>query len=122
MNGLFFHIQIIIATQIIKNNKEDKLSGIRMPAFLRDISWLAPIRTEPKRTYDSYKILFNSSGSHSPYLLKRLLEKTNKGQKKVKNILEKFGQDSGLFEGIRILITSPHIILVSPYVSIFNVK
>ena len=46
MNGMMLNIQIIIATQILKDKEEDILSALRMPSFLRDILWLAPIRKE----------------------------------------------------------------------------
>lgn len=99
---LFFQLQSVIASEI--TNKNNKFSGIRIPTFLHDLAWLAPIRTEPKRTYDSYKISFNSDGTHAPYLLKQLLSKDAppKEKDKVEKILQKFGQDSGMFDTVSI--------------------
>ena len=104
--ALLFRVQTIIAqiksTDKTKNNKRN--SGFHLPSFLRDVAWLAPIRTDPKRTYDSYKITFNPDGTHAPYLLKKLIGKdsTSKKRDKVESILQKFGKDSGLFDKILI--------------------
>lgn len=102
---LLFHIQAIVA-QIKSPEKsiKEKKSSFYVPNFLQDVAWLAPIRTDPKRTYDSYKISFNPDGTHAPYLLKKLIGKdsTPESRGKVENILQKFGQDSGLFDKILI--------------------
>lgn len=70
-------------------------------AFVNGIAWLAPIRTEPRRTYDSYRRAFNPDGTHTPYILKDLL--SNGKKQKVQEIIQKFGQESGLFEKIEIV-------------------
>lgn len=102
-DALLFHVQTII-TQIKfpESNSKEKRNTFYMPNFLRDVAWLAPIRTEPKRTYDSYKITFNPDGTHAPYLLKKLIGKDSvpKKKEKVESILQKFGRDSGLFDKI----------------------
>jgi predicted ATPase len=83
---------------------EPKISFDKIPLFMRDIAWLAPIRTEPRRTYDRYNINFKPDGTHSPYLLKRILTDTKHKAyaKRVEGILAKFGSDSGLFDNISI--------------------
>ena len=67
-NVLFFNLLSFI-------EKEQKILdfGFQLPSFLEDVVCVAPIRTEPKRTYDSYKIKYSSVGSHIPYILKQLL-------------------------------------------------
>ena len=60
--------------------------------------WFAPIRTQPKRTYDGYGGPFSPEGIHTPYLL-RMIQSDRRKKKSCevcKNI-EKFGIDSGLF-------------------------
>ncbi|HYG16342.1 MAG TPA: AAA family ATPase [Bacteroidia bacterium] len=104
-SAILFHVQTIIAQ--IKSPKKkinEKRHSFYMPNFLQDVAWLAPIRTDPKRTYDSYKIAFNPDGTHAPYLLKRLLgkETTQRAREKAQEILRKFGKDSGLFDSIKI--------------------
>jgi len=64
---------------------------------------IAPIRTRPQRTYDTFADDFDPGGSHIPLRLARILE--SRGSKKVKRIkaaLEKFGDESGLYKGVNI--------------------
>lgn len=63
--------------------------------------WLAPIRAKAKRIYESYNIKFSPEGDHIPSLLKSLLSQT-KNKEKIKEILEKFGKESNLFDSIDI--------------------
>ncbi len=67
--------------------------------------WLAPIRTEPRRTYDSYKKSFNPDGTHTPYILKDLIgsDKNIVIKQRIENAIEKFGNESGLFDKIEIV-------------------
>lgn len=133
INTMFFQVDNIIRKEIqkAKKNKKETSNGISFPDFLRDVAWLAPIRTEPKRTYDNYKTKFNPDGTHAPYTLKNLLAKDKNSNKKetVERILEKFGEDSGLFEKIKIVNlgrndTSPfeiHIVINGKPLKITNV-
>jgi len=90
------------ATKANKEKNKKRFSGLDVAYFPRDIAWLAPIRTEPKRTYDSYRITFKPDGTHAPYLIKRLINRNGKKKNKAEQILQKFGEDSGLFEKISI--------------------
>jgi hypothetical protein len=73
-------------------------SAIRMQDTL---TWIAPIRTKPKRTYDQYTMDFSEEGEHTPYLIKRLLSGRKQGPLFL-SFLEKVGKSSGLFHGIGI--------------------
>lgn len=97
----FFLLQHIVSSKV-KGNSRNKNTIISFPNFLQDVAWLAPIRTDPKRTYDNYKINFNPAGSHTPYLLKKMLGKDNasKAKEKIERIVKKFGSDSGLYQSI----------------------
>jgi hypothetical protein len=97
----FYYVQLQIYQQL-KIQKSPNI--IEMPMFIRDLTWLAPIRTEPRRTYDRYNTKFQPDGTHSPYLLKKLLTDTKHKSynKKIETILSKFGFDSGLFDKISI--------------------
>ncbi|MFD2597958.1 AAA family ATPase [Sphingobacterium corticis] len=137
IEGSFFRqafllqIDTIISREIRRDDKKNEIKGFKIPSFLRDIAWLAPIRTEPKRTYDNYKINFNPDGTHAPYMLKKLLtsKRSSKKPNEVEGILKKFGQDSGLFEEIKITNlgksdTSPfeiHIVINGNSLKITNV-
>jgi predicted ATP-dependent endonuclease of OLD family len=124
--GFFFYqvqVQSVISNLLMENVEKKSKANHKIPGyFLRDVAWLAPIRTDPKRTYDSYKTTFNPDGTHAPYLLKKLLSKENKlkTREKVELILQKFGMDSGLFDKIMINPlgkndTSPFELQVSLY-------
>lgn len=108
------------------------------PYFFRtafeDVVWLAPIRTRPLRTYDSYRLDFSPEGEHTPYLIKKLLTRRTSEQRKMADkfigFIEKFGRDSGLFRSISIkdydrrTTTSPFeldIILAEEALSVDNV-
>lgn len=108
------------------------------PFFVRspfeDVVWLAPIRTKPLRTYDTYRLDFSPEGEHTPYLIKKLLTRRTVEQRKQAErfirFIEKFGRDSGLFKSIvikdydRRTTTSPFeldIILAEEALSVDNV-
>ncbi len=87
-----------------EKKKGDKNFSIEfeMPDFLGRISWIAPIRTEPKRTYDQIiQKHISSEGEHTPYLIKKMLAK-NKTSEKFLRFIEKFGKESSLFNTISI--------------------
>ena len=64
---------------------------------------IAPIRSEPKRTYDRMSDEYYPSGDHVPYILARLLLQGEAGKgKKLHDALVAFGRDSGLFRGINV--------------------
>lgn len=61
------------------------------------VTWVAPIRTRPKRIYDGINIGYSSEGEHSPMLLKKHL-RSRAGTKRFADRLKEFGDASGLFE------------------------
>ena len=77
--------------------------GIQFPSLnFREMIWSAPIRSEPKRTYDNYLPSFKSDGSHVPYVLRDLLLRNKKDNKKFLEYLNSFGRASGLFDELKI--------------------
>ncbi len=58
---------------------------------------VAPIRTRPKRTYDQITEEFTPEGEHIPFVLSGLLD-----DPPTREILERFGAESGLFRRINI--------------------
>jgi len=85
-----------------EGRKDYFTKGFSHPVALSEIVWFAPIRSEPKRTYDNYLPSYDSSGSHIPYILRDLLSKRNKDSKDFLNYLNSFGKASGLFDEITI--------------------
>jgi len=71
------------------------------PIFNNELAWLAPVRSKPKRTYDAYKSDYSPEGDHTPYLIKRILDKESSA-KDFKKFSEEIGKESGLFEGISV--------------------
>ena len=65
--------------------------------------WLSPIRAKAQRYYESYKSNYSPEGSHTPIILKKILS-TKAKEKNIKIIenLNKFGEESGLFDTIQI--------------------
>jgi hypothetical protein len=72
--------------------------------FLPELTWLAPIRTKTKRTYDQLtQELFSPEGAHTPYLIRRMLRSRSKASAlKFRDFIERVGKTSGLFQDVRI--------------------
>jgi predicted ATPase len=67
--------------------------------------WFSPIRTKLARTYDRYIGTNSPDGTHTPYLLNKLLHKnieSNDFLSQLRNLLTEFGKNSGLFDAIEI--------------------
>lgn len=98
INSIFF-LKIEVESNLTKRKRGKTLDDI-FPT-LENVTWIAPIRAKPLRTYDTYVTRFSPEGTHAPYLLKEMLEsKKPKIKAKTQEILEKFGCESGLFEKI----------------------
>jgi hypothetical protein len=66
-------------------------------------SAFSPVRTHPRRTYDSVKEDRAPEGDHVPFVLARSHSKIDKRDwKALKDALERFGQASGLFKHIQV--------------------
>ena len=85
----------------VGHNQDEHMLRVLVPEFASNISFLAPIRSKPRRTYDEYSLNFNPEGEHTPYLIKRLLS-LKKDPNDFRHFIEKFGHESGLFESIDI--------------------
>ena len=62
----------------------------------------APVRLKPRRTYDPAQISSDPEGGHIPMYLANLYARHKAIWETIKNKLEKFGQNSGLFDEIRV--------------------
>jgi len=100
---IIFIIKSFISDNLVSDKVRDnyKFQGLRLPFFLNDLAWLAPIRAEPHRTYDKHMLSFSPDGKHAPYILKELLSESSKKKKLTEKILNNFGEDSGLFKKIK---------------------
>jgi len=68
--------------------------------FNEPLIWIAPIRTKPRRTYDEPNTSFSSEGSHTPYVIRRMLNGPEAS--KFKKFMDQVGKASGLFQSIEI--------------------
>lgn len=91
----------IVGDALHKKTGDKAHRGAYYPAILGDVTWLAPIRTKPQRTYDKYDVGFSPEGEHTPYLIKKLLT-SEKSAEQFLRFLRRFGRASGLFESIYI--------------------
>lgn len=86
----------------IEPKKYDKsLDMIFIPGFVSDLSWLAPIRTEPKRVYEWRPMQFSQTGEHTPYEIRKL-KRSRTRSKSIDRYLSAFGMESGLFTQVKI--------------------
>jgi hypothetical protein len=72
--------------------------------FVPELTWLAPIRTKTKRTYDQLsQESFSPEGAHTPYLIRRILRTpTQKSAIRLRNFFANVGKTSGLFQDVQI--------------------
>jgi hypothetical protein len=64
-----------------------------------NVTWIAPIRTKPKRIYDGINIGYSPEGEHAPLLLRKSL-RSRSGSQRFAERLRSFGNASGLFETV----------------------
>lgn len=97
----FFEIRSFLRTKLPK----DLLKGVVRSNFLPYSTWISPIRTKPKRIYESFKLSYSPEGDHTPLLIKSVLSNQFKNiitKEAFATALEKFGKNSGLFDKIGI--------------------
>ena len=86
-----------------KDSKANLMAGLTQAfdsPLLPFFTWMDPVRAEPRRLYDEYSSAYSSSGSHAPYLLKKMLSSKNKKNEFRIGEFLKFGKQSGLFAEI----------------------
>ena len=80
---------------------EGKAISMPLPSFSNRLIWIAPIRTKPRRTYDEPMTPFSPEGTHTPYVIRRLLNSSSDARR-FEKFMREVGRDSGLFESITI--------------------
>ena len=63
---------------------------------------IAPVRTTPQRTYDPVSDTPVPEGAHIPMVLAKLFFQNKDEWKSLKEMLDRFGKESGLFSGVHI--------------------
>lgn len=74
---------------------------IEVPDFAEGFVEIAPIRSKPKRTYDSPQTSYSSEGAHIPYVIRKRLKSAATAQS-FKSFMDYAGKGSGLFSSIEI--------------------
>ena len=74
---------------------------IKAPEFAEGFVEIAPIRSKPKRTYDSPQTAYSSEGAHIPYVIRKRLKSATTA-KSFKSFMDYAGKGSGLFTSIEI--------------------
>ena len=80
----------------------EKLFASYLLLSLRETFAGAPVRSKPRRTYDSSQPTPDSEGDYVPMYLADLLSRDNQNWSGLKDRLERFGKESGLFDEISI--------------------
>ena len=89
----------VVAVLLAEPTARSKPFAFRTDLPITDLTWLAPIRTKPRRTFDGIKTDFSPEGDHTPYVIRRAVGSREKGRRFVQ-LLERFGEDSGLFSTV----------------------
>jgi hypothetical protein len=76
-----------------------ELDGNIFPPLSRTIDFIAPIRSKPRKTYDEPATPITAEGGHIPYHVRHLFKKNDT---KLRERLNEFGRQSGLFNDIEI--------------------
>ncbi|MBI3167736.1 MAG: AAA family ATPase [Chloroflexi bacterium] len=63
---------------------------------------IAPIRTRPSVTYDPFKDIPTPEGAHIPTLLAKISSTDEKAWKRLRDSLNEFGRESGLFDDVEV--------------------
>lgn len=98
-NVTLFQIISQIVNHLIEKNLL-KTPKSRFPGT-RNFVWFSPIRTTPKKTYDEPKLSYSPEGSHTPYLIRKILS-DRKEAARFKKYIESIGKSSGLFKSVDI--------------------
>jgi len=107
MQDFPFQQSLLISMQIIEHKTRIRSKDYSYPIYfsmqnvMSNLTWLAPIRSQTRRTYDDYKTDFAPDGSHTPYLVRRLLN-SPKIAVKFRDFIREFGKKSGLLDSIAI--------------------
>ena len=91
----------LVLSWAVQSSKDKKGPSFEFPgpqAFPPEVVWVAPIRTKPRRTYDELQRAFSAEGSHTPYLIKKILDSSE--AKKFQEFITRAGAASGLFQSI----------------------
>lgn len=87
----------------IRNRHTPATGALEIPApdFALNLVWIGPVRSRPKRTYDSYELTFSPEGDQVPYIIRRLLSRKAM-RRPFQAFLREYGKKSGLFDTLAV--------------------
>ena len=93
--------QLVFILPILKGiaNPSERSDGgfsLEVPRT-KTVTWIAPIRSKPKRIYEGINVGYSPEGEHVPTLLRKSLRSRSSSSRFIKRLSE-FGAASGLFE------------------------
>lgn len=97
------YLPLPIATSIMysllgdSKTPKKRMFDMHLPMSM-DVTWVAPIRTRPRRIYDITHSKYSPEGEHTPLLLRKSLR--SKSSREFADKLADFGKISGLFETV----------------------
>jgi len=116
------HSFLFLLTSFVKENLALELFIQTAPRFgtlIKDTTWIDPIRSKPKRTYDPTTIEYSAEGEHIPTILRDIfLSRDQHSSKKIIQELEAFGKSSGLFD--KILVDQYRKSIDAPFALLFK--
>lgn len=86
---------------------EEVISVLRFTESPRPVAY-APVRTKPQRTYNPVSDAPLPEGTHVPMVLARTFFEDKSEWRRLKEVLDRFGKASGLFEGLEIKLLGKH--------------
>jgi len=100
--GILFYIHSMILLELkdLENQGEYDFRNY-IPDIFKDCTWISPVRTKPKRTYDELHVDESATGEHIPYMIRKIL-RNEKESFKFKKFMSIFGKESALFEALDI--------------------
>ena len=97
-------VQLLVILGVVAAQTTEEQKG-QISDFFPDLwpepVYLAPIRTKPLRTYSEPYMPFSPEGSHTPYLIRRMLNSAEEATK-FRDFIDKIGSAGGLFQKIDI--------------------
>jgi hypothetical protein len=99
-HSLIFPLSFVAMYGRDSPRKPGRLS-LLTPTVFPNLVWVAPIRTKPRRTYDELRRGYSSEGTHTPYLIRKILGSAAEA-KRFERIIQAVGKGSGLFQSVEI--------------------
>ncbi len=97
------YTRALVASQLRPQKGTDPENlNFELQMTMGPLSWIAPVRSKPKRSYDKFKIDPTAEGDHTPYMIRKILSKRGKARSHFQRSLADFGRTSALLDSIAV--------------------